>query len=74
MIADTAPDRWPSDRPSLDSLLFPAFDHCPRCRGGIDGRCVVDLVVFVCRVCGSFWHVELGVVYAVTAPPEVHRS
>jgi hypothetical protein len=56
-----------------DSLLFPEFNSCPHCHGTVRAATVVDLMVFVCTTCGSYWHVELGVVYRV-APPSAAAS
>lgn len=55
-------------RPRRGSLLFPEFDSCPHCHGSVRAASLLDLMVFVCTACGSYWHVELGVVYRV-APP-----
>lgn len=57
-------------RRASESLFFPAFEACPGCEGRIRCRSVVDLTVFVCATCGSWWHVELGVAYRLVAGSE----
>ena len=60
--------RNPAPRRRPDSLFFPFFEACPSCGGAVRGESIVDLSLFFCAGCESWWHVELGVVYRVTIP------
>lgn len=52
----------------MESLVFPTFATCPECTGPVRGESLEGLMVFVCVVCGSTWHIELGIVYRVDSP------
>ena len=52
--------------PRMELSLFEPVDRCPTCgTSGLTCTAASDLVNFVCLICGSCWHVELGMMYRV---------
>lgn len=56
--------------PEQRQSMFGPPERCPGCNAaGLTCTTAGDLVTFLCRACGSCWHIELGYVYRVSSEP-----